>query len=161
MTRATAKASPQGRPAISLAKFAALCRLAELVASRVPHLFNLESGEAYLCLCRALRDAIFDAFEGPNDNLFILETYRQMLPKYVEFEPWHHSEREKRKGSAESPLPEGVARCARCVHTNTIHGDGACAYIPCECAVFVGASDFRARVVQAAVEGDVKGWDGS
>lgn len=132
-----------------------------MLASRVPHLFDLESGEAYLCLCRALRDAIGDAFDGPNENLFVLETYRQMLPKYTEFEPWHHSEREMRKATAEGPLPEGVARCERCVHINTLHGDGACGYIPCDCPAFVPPPDFKSRVVQAAVEGSAQGWDGS
>lgn len=160
MTPSKPPAKAGGRPAIPPVKYATLCRLAELVGSRVPHLFDQESGEGYLCLCRALRDAIAEAFEGPNDNLFILETYRQMLPKYSDFEPWHHSEREKRKANPVDPLPEGVARCARCLHINTMHGEGACTFIPCDCPAFVAALDFKTRVVQAAVEGASQGWDG-
>ncbi len=89
------------RPAISRPKYAMLSRLGELLAKRLPHLFQMESGEAYLALCRALKDAISEAFGGSLENLFILETYRHMLPKYAEFEPWHHAEREKAKGATE------------------------------------------------------------
>jgi hypothetical protein len=135
--------------------------MAELLASRVPHLFDLESGEAYLCLCRALRDAIGDAFDGPNENLFVLETFRQMLPKYAEFEPWHHSERERRKANPVDPLPEGVFRCERCVHVNTIHGDGACAFVGCECPAFAGPLEGKAGPsVEAAAGASGRGWDG-
>jgi hypothetical protein len=150
-----------GRPSIAPVKYATFCRLAEHLASRVPHLHEMESGEAYLCLCNALKDSIADAFGGPNENLFILETYRQMVPKYADFEPWHHSEREKRKASAEGPLPEGVFRCERCVHTNTIHGYGACAFVPCDCPAFAGPLDAGppvAAVGSPASSGP--GWDG-
>lgn len=115
-----ATASKGGRPAITRSRFAQLSRLAEHVSKRVPHIMEMESGEAYLAFCRALKDSIDERFGGSLENLFILETYRRMLPYYEEFEPWHNSQRKKAKGAPSGAGLEFISVC-KCGHFREVH----------------------------------------
>lgn len=134
-TRKSAATKP-ARPAIPAYKYAANSRLAELVSKRVPHLLEMESGEAYLAMVSALKDEIEHAFGGGTENLFILETYRRMAPLYSEFEPWHHAEREKLRAPAGGV--EYVSVC-ECGHVREIHRGGfaACTHKSgCSCTTY-------------------------
>ena len=83
-----------------------------------------------------------------------------MIPPFEQVQAILWDRKQKGDGGAIVTAVGAAEYCEGCSHHTAIHRGGACAFYGCECPTFVGRADFRARVVQAAVEVAAEGWDG-